>query len=277
MRLGLKVNPAGWDDASDWAGIAESAGFDGLWTGDNLRNPRDPAIPVLDGPTVITGWAAITSRIRVGLLIGNLVFRHPTVLAKQATDDGPRVARPVRPRHRVRSLADGPRDGRGTAVDGEERTERLSEFVAVVSRLLAGDVSDHDGPYYPYSQASMAPGTVQEPAAADRRGECARRWRWTAAHGDGWTSFPRRCRRGGLLRGLGRTRAEVLDELLGGREIRRILLAYGKLDPWASVDGFARLVERYRGVGFNELVVYAPKEHEREVFDQVAAKLDSFR
>ena len=85
MRFGLKVNPAGWDDASSWAGIAEEAGFDGLWTGDNLRNPRDPAIAVHDGPTIIAGWAATTRRIRVGLLIANLVFRQPTVLAKQAT------------------------------------------------------------------------------------------------------------------------------------------------------------------------------------------------
>jgi hypothetical protein len=65
--------------------------------------------------------------------------------------------------------------------------------------------------------------------------------------------------------------------LLGGREIRRILLAYGEISPWASVDGFARLVERYRGIGFNELVLYAPKEHELAVFEQVAGKLDGYR
>src|SRR6185503_12044070 len=71
MRIGLKVNPGTWEEASQWATIAEEAGFDGLWTGDNMRNPRDPAVPVHDGPTIIAGWAATTSRIRVGLLIAN--------------------------------------------------------------------------------------------------------------------------------------------------------------------------------------------------------------
>jgi hypothetical protein len=72
-------------------------------------------------------------------------------------------------------------------------------------------------------------------------------------------------------------RLGLLDEGLGGRSLRRILLAYGAISPWESVDGFARLVERYRGAGFDEMVVYAPKEHERAVFDQVTAKLDNFR
>lgn len=276
MRFGLKVNPAGWDDASYWAGIAESAGFDGLWTGDNLRNPRDPAIPVLDGPTVITGWAATTTRIRVGLLIANLVFRHPTVLAKQAlTMDHVSSGR------FDFGIGSGlwPTDHAMAGVPlwtARERSERLSEFVAVVSRLLSGDVSDHDGPYYPYSQASMAPGVVQDRLPLIVAANAPRALVVAAAHGDGWTSFPGAADEADFYEA-SVERVRVLDELLGGREIRRILLAYGKLDPWASVDGFARLVERYRGVGFNELVVYAPKEHEREVFDQVAAKLDTFR
>ena len=49
-----------------------------------------------------------------------------------------------------------------------------------------------------------------------------------------------------------------------------------RTDP-ASEDGFARLVERYESIGFNELVVYAPKPHEQAVFDKVTAKLDAYR
>lgn len=98
MRFGLKVNAGTWSEAQHWAGIAEEVGFDGLWTGDNMRNPRDPAVPVHDGLTLIAAWAAITSRIRVGALIANAVFRRPTVLAKQVDPHaGPALPR-ARPR-----------------------------------------------------------------------------------------------------------------------------------------------------------------------------------
>jgi alkanesulfonate monooxygenase SsuD/methylene tetrahydromethanopterin reductase-like flavin-dependent oxidoreductase (luciferase family) len=276
VQFGLKVNPAGWDDASSWAAIAEEVGFDGLWTGDNLRNPRDPAIPVHDGPTVITGWAATTSRIRVGLLIANMVFRHPTVLAKQATT----LDHISRGRFDL-GIGSGvwPTDHgmAGTAVwTARERTDRLAEFVAVVDRLLSGDVSDHDGPYYPYTLAAMTPGTVQERLPLIVAANAPRALAVAAAHGDGWVTFPGAAAEADFYEASVR-RLEVLDELLGGREIRRILLAYGQIDPWASEDGFGRLVERYRGAGFTELVVYAPKEHERAVFEKVAGKLDSYR
>lgn len=276
MRFGLKVNPAGWDDAAQWAGIAEAAGFDGLWTGDNLRNPRDPAIPVHDGPTIIAGWAATTSTIRVGLLIANMVFRHPTVLAKQATT----LDHVSRGRFDL-GIGSGvwPTDHgmAGTPVwTARERTDRLAEFVAVVDRLLSGDVTNHDGPHYPYTLAAMTPGTVQERLPLIVAANAPRALAVVAAHADGWVTFPGAAAEDEFYaKSVDRGRA--LDEALGGREIRRILLAYGQIDPWASEDGFARLVERYSKIGFNELVVYAPKEHELAVFEKVAARLDSCR
>jgi alkanesulfonate monooxygenase SsuD/methylene tetrahydromethanopterin reductase-like flavin-dependent oxidoreductase (luciferase family) len=276
MRFGLKVNPAGWDDASYWAGVAESAGFDGLWTGDNLRNPRDPAIPVHDGPTIITGWAATTSRIRVGLLIANIVFRHPAVLAKQAmtTDhiSGGRFDLGI-------GSGVWPTDHGMAGVPvwtARERTDRLTEFVAVVDRLLSGDVSDHAGPHYPYSLAAMTPGPVQDRLPLIIAANAPRALAAVAAHGDGWVTFPGAATEADFY-DASAGRGKALDEALGGREIRRILLAYGAISPWDSVDGFSRLVERYRGIGFNEIVVYAPKDHELPIFDRVATKLDSFR
>ena len=276
MRFGLKVNPAGWDDAAQWAGVAEAAGFDGLWTGDNLRSPRDPAIPVHDGPTIISGWAATTTRIRVGLLIANMVFRQPTVLAKQATT----LDHVSRGRFDL-GIGSGvwPTDHgmAGTPVwTARERTDRLAEFVAVVDRLLSGDVSDHAGPYYPYTLAAMTPDTVQERLPLIVAANAPRALAVVAAHGDGWVTFPGAAAEAEFYEASVR-RGEVLDALLEGRQIRRVLLAYGEIDPWSSVDGFARLVDRYRAIGFDELVLYAPKEHERPVFDKVTARLDSFR
>lgn len=279
MKLGLKVNAGTWDEAAQGARVAEDAGFDSLWTGDNMRNPRDPAVPVHDGLTIIAGWAATTTRIRVGVLIANAVFRRPTVLAKQAMT----LDHICGGRFEL-GIGSGlwPTDHAMSGVEWwepRERADRLTEYVGVVERLLRGDVADHSGPYYPYADASMTPGPIQERipliVAANGRKALA----VTAERADGWVTFPGAATEPDFqeasierVRTLDRLRAER-----GGAPLRRILLAYGAITPWASADGFGRMVERYREIGFDEIVCYAPKAVEQAVFDEVAARLDTYR
>jgi alkanesulfonate monooxygenase SsuD/methylene tetrahydromethanopterin reductase-like flavin-dependent oxidoreductase (luciferase family) len=275
MRFGLKVNPGTWDEASQWAAVAEQAGFDGLWTGDNMRNPRDPAIPVHDGLTVIAAWAATTTRIRVGVLIANVVFRRPTVLAKQAVTldhvSGGRFDL---------GIGSGlwPTDHGMSGVPmwrPKERAARLGEFVGVVDRLLSGDVSDHDGTYYPYDQAAMTPAPIQDRIPLIVAANAPSALRIAAEHGDGWVTFPGAAAEE-EFHAASVERVRVLTEL-GEKPLRRILLAYGAITPWSSVDAFARLVERYAAIGFDEIVCYAPKPAERAVFDKIAGRLADFR
>jgi alkanesulfonate monooxygenase SsuD/methylene tetrahydromethanopterin reductase-like flavin-dependent oxidoreductase (luciferase family) len=273
MRFGLKVNPGTWDEAAQWARFAEEAGFGGLWTGDNMRNPRDPAIPVHDGPTIIAAWAAITTRIRVGILIANVVFRRPTVLAKQAISldhvSGGRFDLGI-------GSGVWPTDHGMSGVpmwQPKERAARLGEFAGVVDRLLSGDVSDHDGPYYPYEQASMTPGPIQARIPLIVAANAPAALAVAARHGDGWVTFPGAAAEEDFYQA-SVDRLATLDRLSPDRPLtRRILLAYGSMTPWASEDGFARLVERYRDIGFDEMVCYAPKPHERAVFDKVTGRL----
>jgi alkanesulfonate monooxygenase SsuD/methylene tetrahydromethanopterin reductase-like flavin-dependent oxidoreductase (luciferase family) len=277
MRFGLKVNAGTWNEARQWAGIAEEVGFDGLWTGDNLRNPRDPAVPVHDGLTLIAAWAATTSRIRVGALIANAVFRRPTVLAKQAITldhiSGGRfdlgIGSGLWPTDH--NMAGVPWWGPG------ERAERLAEFVGVVDRLLSGDTTDHAGPHYPYADAATTPGPIQSRIPLVVAANGAKSLAVAARHGDAWVTFPGAAAEG-EFRTATRRRTGTLDQLCRAHNrepasLRRILLAYGAITPWSSVDGFARMVDRYRELGFDEIVCYAPKPEERAVFDKVAAEL----
>jgi alkanesulfonate monooxygenase SsuD/methylene tetrahydromethanopterin reductase-like flavin-dependent oxidoreductase (luciferase family) len=277
MRFGLKVNPGTWEEATRWAGIAEDAGFHGLWTGDNMRNPRDPAIPVHDGPTLIAAWAATTSRIRVGLLIANMVFRRPTVLAKQAVT--------------LDHISAGRFDlgiGSGVwptdhAMSGvpmwtpRERADRLAEFVAVVGRLLSGNIEDHNGAYYPYQHAAMTPGPVQTPIPMIVAANATKALSVAADHAHGWVTFPGTATEDDFYQASIK-RINTLRQLSRDRPApRRILLAYGAITPWSSHSAFASLVDRYQQIGFDEMICYAPKTHERAVFDQVTARLDAWR
>jgi alkanesulfonate monooxygenase SsuD/methylene tetrahydromethanopterin reductase-like flavin-dependent oxidoreductase (luciferase family) len=272
MRFGLKVNPGTWPEASQWAGLAEDAGFDGLWTGDNMRNPRDPAVPVLDGPTITSAWAATTSRIRVGVLIANVVFRRPTLLAKQAVTldhvSGGRFDLGI-------GSGVWPTDHGMSGVpmwQPKERAARLGEFVGVVDRLLSGDVSDHAGEYYPYELAAMTPAPVQSRIPLIIAANAPKALAVVAEHGDGWVTFPGAATEEDFYQA-SIERMRVLD----GQPLRRILLAYGSITPWASEDEFARLVDRYQEIGFDEIVCYAPKPPERAVFDKVVSRLSDWQ
>lgn len=281
MRFGLKVNAGTWDEATRWAAVAEEAGFDGLWTGDNMRNPRDPAVPVHDGLTIIAAWAATTSTIRVGALIANAVFRRPTVLAKQAMT----LDHVSRGRFDL-GIGSGlwPTDHSMSGVswwEPRERADRLTEYVGVVDRLLSGDVSDHEGPYYPYSDASMTPGPIQARIPLIVAANGPRAVAVTAERADGWVTFPGAATEAEFLPATAE-RGRTLDALCvergrDPRALRRILLAYGAVGPWESVEGFGALVERYREVGIDEIVCYAPKPAEQAVFEKVVARLDAYR
>jgi alkanesulfonate monooxygenase SsuD/methylene tetrahydromethanopterin reductase-like flavin-dependent oxidoreductase (luciferase family) len=281
MRFGLNVNPAGWDEAARWARFAEEAGFDSLWTGDNLRNPRDPAVPVHDGLTVLAAWAATTTRIRVGTLIANAVFRRPTVLAKQAVTldhvSGGRFEL---------GIGSGlwPTDHAMSGVawwDAAERAERLGEFVGIVDRLLSGDTADHDGPHYPYRDAAMTPGPIQDRIPLIVAANGPKSLAVTAEHADAWVTFPG-ASADEEFRQASATRSRTLDLLCeergrDPRTLRRMMLAYGAITPWSSPDAFAGMVDRYREIGITEIVCYTPKPEEQAVFDKVAGRLDEWR
>lgn len=62
----------------------EEAGFDLLMTGDHMRHPFDANFELLDGWTVLAAWGVLTSRVRLAMLVSNVIYRNPALLARQA-------------------------------------------------------------------------------------------------------------------------------------------------------------------------------------------------
>jgi alkanesulfonate monooxygenase SsuD/methylene tetrahydromethanopterin reductase-like flavin-dependent oxidoreductase (luciferase family) len=81
-----------WNQYTTWPGMREAAvradalGYDDLWTWDHLYPiVGSPEGPILEGWTVLAGWAGATSRVRLGLMVGANTFRNPALVAKMAT------------------------------------------------------------------------------------------------------------------------------------------------------------------------------------------------
>lgn len=83
--LYLPQTRIGLADLVSRAQAAEASGFDGVAFLDHLDTPIDPASPLWEAMTVATWVAAHTERLKVGHVVLCDSFRHPAVLAKQAT------------------------------------------------------------------------------------------------------------------------------------------------------------------------------------------------
>ncbi len=81
-----------WNQYTDWPAMrahairADQLGYDDLWTWDHLY-PIVGSVegPILEGWMVLAGWAAVTERARIGLMVGANPFRNPALVAKMAT------------------------------------------------------------------------------------------------------------------------------------------------------------------------------------------------
>jgi alkanesulfonate monooxygenase SsuD/methylene tetrahydromethanopterin reductase-like flavin-dependent oxidoreductase (luciferase family) len=248
------------------AALAMEAGLDSIATGDHLRHPRDPSVPLLDGWAVVSAWAMCTTGLRIGLLVSNLIYRHPVLVAKAALA--------------ADQLSDGRLDlGVGAGVyptDHEmagvarwspaERVDRLSEFLDALDAALAGRPS-FDGRAYPFGGAAWSPGPLQRPRPPLWVGAAGPRMlRLVAQHADGWSAF------GGyaptdhasffsLVADQGRTLDHACNQI--GRDpasLARSLLAFRPLAPWRSADALTEVVSLAHNLGFEEVILYKPAD-----------------
>jgi alkanesulfonate monooxygenase SsuD/methylene tetrahydromethanopterin reductase-like flavin-dependent oxidoreductase (luciferase family) len=75
-----------WEPLRDLARTVEELGFDAIWTWDHLYPIRGSVEgQIFEGYLVLAGWAAVTERIPMGLMVGAVPFRNPALVAKMVT------------------------------------------------------------------------------------------------------------------------------------------------------------------------------------------------
>src|SRR5882724_1908842 len=165
MRFGAQL----WSQASPWAAFrdaavaAEAAGWDGVWTWDHLLAIQGPwEQPIFEGWMALAGVAAVTHRVKVGLMVGANTFRRPGHTAKLATtldhiSDGRAVLGIGGAWFEREHDAFGIDFGAGFG----ERLDRLDESVAIMRRLLDGERFSFAGEHYAIHDAVSEPRPVQ--------------------------------------------------------------------------------------------------------------------
>lgn len=267
-----------------WA-RAESMGFDVLWNVDTLVEPDTPGWPIHDGPATLTLMALSTSSVRVGTLVSSLYFRNPVTLAKATVTvdhlSGGRVELAL-------GVGDPSAGGAAAGIDWDvkERLARFRELVELTDLLLRQERTTYAGRYYRCRDLETVPAPVQRPRPPlTIAAHGPRMLAITAQYADAWSSWGGYgIRTGKDFHRLTRERSEALDALCAERRrdprsIRRSLVCFPPLAPWASAAAFRELVESYREIGIDEFVLYWPRTwdpaaaHEDAVFEQVMAQV----
>lgn len=166
MRFGLDVaqQRMPWDEVVRRVRLAEELGFDGAWGFDHLQ-PMYGEGPgeTFEGMTTLAALAGVTSRIRLGLLVAGVTYRHPSVLAAEAV------------------TVDHASHGRlelslGAAWFDKEhlelgipfpptaaRFDLLEDALEIMTRLFSGDTVSYEGRVVSLHDAQLRPRPVQHP------------------------------------------------------------------------------------------------------------------
>lgn len=242
----------------------ESLGYDSLWIADHFVNPHAIQEDWFDGWSLLPALATLTSTIRIGTLVTNIIYRNPAVLARQAQtldhisngrlELGIGATTDRDPSHRMT----------GTEVwSTSERVGRFREMIEILDQMLRHETTTYTGKYYQVSDARIKPPAIQKPRppltiAAAGPGSL----KIAAQFADTWNTF------GGW--GLSpqdnlaitRQRSDMLDEFCTkiGRdpgEIRHSFLAGVTADPlFTSLDAFYDFVGPMQEIGISEFIFY---------------------
>jgi len=274
LRFGICIDQnLPWRETVERWQLIEQLGYDSIWNCDHLIQPSRPTGPYFEAWTQLAALAALTSRVRIGVLVSSNTFRHPALLAKEAmTVDHISNGRLevglgagwYVPEHEAFGLAFPSAGG---------RVRRFREAVEIVDGLLRQEITTYAGRYYQLKEAPMRPLPVQRPRPPLVLGAHGPQNLLTVAlYADTWNSSGNPDQM--------RERGAILDEHCAriGRDPSTIVRSvYGwaarlQADPWASTDAFIDVVGRYRAVGVTELLIDGPGTPDGlKVMERVAA------
>ncbi len=170
IKFGAVATQAGvsWEDLlAVWQELDRDSNFDSLWLMDHFVTGFGTAFgsegPCMEGWTALAALAQATSRVRLGILVTGNTYRHPVVLAKQATTvdhiSGGRLTFGIGAGwHTYEHMAFGV-----PFHTTRERLERLDEAVQVIKLLWTQPTPSFLGRYYELDAPPYNPPNVQQP------------------------------------------------------------------------------------------------------------------
>ena len=273
MRFGLDIaqQRLDWAELLDRVRFAEDLGFEGMWGFDHFT-PMYGEGPgnCFEGMTTLAALAGATTRIRLGLLVTGVTYRHPSVLAAEAVT--------------IDHASNGRLDlSLGAAwFDDEhhrlgipfppmaERVALLEDAVQIVTRLFSGEEVSYRGTVVSLDRARLRPRPVQQPRPPIWIGASGERRTLPLAgrHADAWHCFGDAA----TLRRKWEIVSRSAEE--AGRDPGSIVRA-ASLSLSGGLDGVRRDLESYVDAGLDYLVCGWPGEGRGRIEEFVSSVMST--
>src|SRR3954452_2500013 len=166
FKLGVLL----WSQATDWPSFERAAvkvdqlGYEHLWTWDHLHAIfGEPQQDFFEGYASIAAWAKVTSRTKLGLLVGANTFRNPGIVAKLITTiDHISGGRAICGLGGAWFDYEHTRHGIDFGIGLGERLDWMDEATAAIRALLdGGTVTSEPGGHYQFDNLRHEPLPLQ--------------------------------------------------------------------------------------------------------------------
>ena len=281
MRFAFKTSPqhTTWQDILPvWLEGDGIELFESGWLFDHFYPIRgDSSGPCLEGWTALAGLATVTSRLRLGILVTGIHYRHPAVLANMAATldvmSGGRLELGI-----GAGWNEEESGAYGLELGGRrERSDRFEEACQVLIGLLSQETTDFQGAYYQLAGARCEPKGPQRPhppICIGGSGE-KRTLRTTALYAQHWNSL------GGTPEEFAHKR-DVLHAHCAdvGRDPKEITLSSHIRLKSAGPDGIAAAAEEIAALdaeGLDLAICILPTPYTPAVLEPLAEALEPLR
>jgi alkanesulfonate monooxygenase SsuD/methylene tetrahydromethanopterin reductase-like flavin-dependent oxidoreductase (luciferase family) len=288
-----------WPAMRDAAMLADRLGVNSLWTWDHLY----PIVgsdhgPMLEAWMVIAGWAGVTQRARIGLMVGANAFRNPALVAKMATTldhvSGGRAILGIggawfETEHTAFGIPFGASPG--------ERLRWMDEAARIMRGMLRGEEPSGEE-FYATRSVRNDPPPVQARMPLLIGGGGERRTLRTVAQyadmcnlGGGFENvrhkdevLRRHCAEVGrdeseIERTVGMGVIVIRDTEAAARRVKEALFAHnGRARVWrdqptGTSEQVAEMMRPYLGIGFRHFICGFPAPHDAETMERLIAEV----
>ena len=279
MRFAFKTAPqhTSWPNMlSVWKEADQIELFESGWLFDHFYPIQgDSAGPCLEGWTALAALAQATERLRLGVLVSGIHYRHPAVLANMAATldviSGGRLELGV-----GAGWNEEESGAYGMELGGpRERSDRFEEACQVLVGLLSQTTTNFDGKYYQLTNARCEPKGPQSPHPPICIGGSGERrtLRTVARYAQHWN----------FVGGTPAEFAHKRDVLFAhcqdvGRDPAEITLSsHVRYHPDQGIGPLVESVAALAEEGLGLAIVYLPPPHSPEVLAPLAEALAPLR
>jgi F420-dependent oxidoreductase-like protein len=170
MQFGLQASNylTTWEDILSTIKVVEAGRWHSLWFSDHFLVPVPgsglESKEAMEAWSLITATAAVTKRLRLGILVTGNTYRNPALLAKMAA-----TADHISNGRLILGIGAGWFKQEHEAFGWEfpsvkERCDRLEEAVELIKILFSAEGPvDYNGRHYKLNQAYFSPACIQKP------------------------------------------------------------------------------------------------------------------